>query len=71
LRVEHGGLVALFNFGASLRRVPLPSGSWELALDSDPQHEPAETDGVMPGKASEGSAVQVPAQGIRIYRRRS
>jgi maltooligosyltrehalose trehalohydrolase len=71
LRVEHGGLVALFNFGASLRRVPLPSGSWELALDSDPQHEPAETEGVMPGKASEGSAVQVPAQGIRIYRRRS
>jgi maltooligosyltrehalose trehalohydrolase len=71
LRVEHGGLVALFNFGASLRRVPLPSGSWELALDSDPRHEPAETDGVMTGKASAGSAVQVPAQGIRIYRRRS
>jgi maltooligosyltrehalose trehalohydrolase len=70
LRFEHAGLAALFNLGDTPRRVALPSGSWELALDSDPQQEPAERDGVTPGKASEGSAVRVPAQGTRIYRRR-
>jgi maltooligosyltrehalose trehalohydrolase len=62
LRFEHAGLAAAFNFSDTPRRIPLPAGSWELALGS----------GVLPGETaenvSEASAAPVPAHGIRIYR---
>jgi maltooligosyltrehalose trehalohydrolase len=64
LRYEHAGLTALFNFGDGPRRIPLPSGSWEIALESEAREgaaQPAETGGVM----------QVAGHGIMIFRRRS
>ncbi len=61
LRFEHAGLAALFNFGETPRRVALPSGSWELALDSESGGE---------GTQPEGGAANVPAQGTAIFRRR-
>jgi maltooligosyltrehalose trehalohydrolase len=56
LRLEHGGVLALFNFAAVPQRIPRPAGSWELELSSDPR------EGDM--------AERIPAHGTRIYRRR-
>jgi maltooligosyltrehalose trehalohydrolase len=36
LRFDHGGVLALFNFSDAAQRVPLPTGSWEFALSSEP-----------------------------------
>jgi maltooligosyltrehalose trehalohydrolase len=61
LRFEHAGLVALFNFGESPRRLTLPAGSWELALDS--------ASGVADAPHGGSGGVQVPGLGTMIYRR--
>jgi maltooligosyltrehalose trehalohydrolase len=55
LRFEHSGVAALFNFSAVPQRVPLPAGSWDLALDS------AASGDEMP--------LHIPAHGTRIYKR--
>jgi maltooligosyltrehalose trehalohydrolase len=62
LRFEHAGLTAVFNFGETTRRIPLPSGSWEPALES------GNVEGDL--RAGDLGAVNVPAQGIVIFRRR-
>jgi maltooligosyltrehalose trehalohydrolase len=64
LRFEHAGLAALFNFGETPRRIPLPSGSWDLALESGLGEGRAQ-----PGEG--GGAVNLPGQGIMILRKRS
>jgi maltooligosyltrehalose trehalohydrolase len=65
LRVEHAGLLAAFNFGGTPRRVPLPAGSWDLALES---RQPGQAD-TQPEESS--GAVRIPGRGIMIYRRRA
>jgi maltooligosyltrehalose trehalohydrolase len=64
LRFEHAGLAVLCNFGDSPRRVALPPGVWELALDS------ADAGGADPARAASGSGVQVPGLGTMVYRKR-
>jgi len=55
LRVEHAGVLALFNLAGAPQPIPMPAGPWELALSSDP------------GDQAAGSVI--PARGTRIYRR--
>jgi maltooligosyltrehalose trehalohydrolase len=62
LRVEHAGLAALFNLGDAPRRIRLPSGSWELVLDS------ASGGADLPSVT--GGAVRIPGYGTSIYRKR-
>ena len=59
LRLEHAGLLALFNFGDAPRRIALPAGSWELALASDPD---------LP--ADRAATEPIAGHGVVIYRRR-
>jgi maltooligosyltrehalose trehalohydrolase len=56
LRFEHARVLAVFNLAAAAQRVPLPAGSWDLALASDPQSATASSD--------------MPARATRVYRRR-
>jgi maltooligosyltrehalose trehalohydrolase len=63
LRFEHAGLASLFNFGETSRRIPLPSGSWDLALAS------GSAEGAARAEEMSG-ATNVPAQGIMIFRKR-
>ena len=70
LRFEYAGLVAAFNFGDAPRRVPLPAGSWELTLGSDPERESAGRAGAAPDEGNAGGAVSIPGHGIMIYRKR-
>jgi maltooligosyltrehalose trehalohydrolase len=60
LRFEHAGVLALFNFASAPRRIALPAGEWQLALDS---HSGAPGDGA--------AQAEVPAQGTRVFRRDS
>jgi maltooligosyltrehalose trehalohydrolase len=64
LRFEHAGLAALFNFGETSRRIPLPSGSWDLALESGSAEGAAQPEEM-------SGAMNVPAQGIMVFRKRS
>jgi maltooligosyltrehalose trehalohydrolase len=70
LRFEYAGLAAAFNFGDAPRRVPLPAGSWELTLGSDPERESADRAGAAPEEGNAGGAVSIAGHGIMIYRRR-
>jgi maltooligosyltrehalose trehalohydrolase len=55
LQFQHAGVLALFNFAGEPQRIPLPAGTWELALSTDP---------------SVGDmAAHIPAHGTRIYKR--
>jgi maltooligosyltrehalose trehalohydrolase len=64
LRFEHAGLAALFNFGETSRRIPLPSGFWDLALASGSAEDAAHPEEM-------SGAMNLPAQGIMILRKRS
>ena len=64
LRFEHAGLAALFNFGETSRRIPLPSGLWDLALASGSAEDAAHPEEM-------SGAMNLPAQGIMILRKRS
>ena len=57
LRFEYAGVLALLNFANVPKRIGLPPGEWELALDSQAR-EPA-------GEAR----AELPAHGTRIFRR--
>jgi len=65
LRVEYGGLAAVFNFGDAPRRIPPPPGSWEVALETNATPDGA---GATPGHAD--AARPIPGRAIRIFRRR-
>jgi maltooligosyltrehalose trehalohydrolase len=56
LRFEYAGVLAMFNFATVPRRIDLPKGRWELALDSQAR---------APGDAA--SQTELPAQGTRIF----
>ncbi len=60
LRFEYGGLLALFNFAKVPRRLAMPAGDWELALDSH-------AEGAGRGTSTAGS--ELPAQCTRIFKR--
>ena len=62
LRFQYGGLLALFNFAKVPRRLALPAGEWELALDSH-AHET--------GTGAGTPSPEFPAQCTRIFRRRA
>jgi maltooligosyltrehalose trehalohydrolase len=64
LRYEHAGLAVLFNFADAPRRVPMPSGSWDLALQSEAPEGGAQQENA-------GAVMPVPGRGIMIFRRRS
>ena len=53
LKISHGGLLTVFNFGEVARKIPLPAGNWQLMLASDR----VEPDG------------RIPARGTAIYKR--
>ena len=57
LRFEYAGVLAMFNFATVPRRIALPKGRWELALDSQARE---------PGEAA--SQTELPAQSTRIFR---
>ena len=57
LRFEYAGVLAMFNFATVPRRIDLPKGPWELALDSQAR---------APGDAA--SQTELPAQSTRIFR---
>ena len=57
LRFEYAGVLAMFNFATVPRRIDLPKGRWELALDSQARAA---------GEAA--SQTELPAQGTRIFR---
>jgi maltooligosyltrehalose trehalohydrolase len=57
LRFEYAGVLAMFNFASMPRRIALPAGEWELALDSQ-ANEPG------------GAPGELPAHGTRIFQRR-
>ena len=57
LRFEYAGVLAMFNFATVPRRIALPKGPWELALDSQARE---------PGEAA--AQTELPAQGTRIFR---
>ena len=40
LTFVHNGVLAVFNFGAQARRVPMPEGEWNLAMRSDSEQAP-------------------------------
>ena len=48
LKINHGGLLTVFNFGEVPRKIPLPVGNWQLMLASDS----VEPDGKMPARAT-------------------
>ena len=56
LRLEYAGALGLFNFAKVSRRMPMPAGEWELALDSH--------------GSAQGSS-ELPAQCTRIFRRKA
>jgi maltooligosyltrehalose trehalohydrolase len=60
LRFEYAGVLAMFNFAGVPRRIALPAGEWELALDSQA------------GEPGGGTAQpELPAQGTRIFQRKT
>jgi maltooligosyltrehalose trehalohydrolase len=59
LHFEYAGLLAMFNFASVPRRIALPAGGWEVALDSE---------GREPGGAM--LPAELPAHGTRIFQRR-
>jgi maltooligosyltrehalose trehalohydrolase len=60
LRFEYAGVLAVFNFAPVSRRIDLPAGGWELALDSQARG---------PGEGT--VQAELPAQGVRIFRRKT
>jgi len=60
LRFEYAGVLAVFNFAGVPRRIELPVGEWDVALDSEAGERG-------PGGTAEA---ELPAQGTRIFRRR-
>jgi hypothetical protein len=60
LRFEYAGVLALFNFASVPRRIAMPAGEWELALDSQAR-EPAG------GTAGRTAQAELPPQGTRIF----
>jgi maltooligosyltrehalose trehalohydrolase len=60
LRFEYAGVLAMLNFASMPRRIALPKGEWDLALDSQG------------GERGDASAwAELPAQGTRVFRRAS
>jgi len=60
LRFEYAGVLATFNFASEPRRIALPAGEWELALDSQ-SREAA-------GAPAAGAQSELPAHSTRIFR---
>jgi glycosidase len=58
LRFEYAGVLAMFNFASVPRRIALPAGEWEVALDSELRE---------PGGAM--LPAELPAHGTRIFQR--
>jgi maltooligosyltrehalose trehalohydrolase len=62
LRFEYRGQLAMFNFASVPRRIALPAGEWELALDSEARE---------PGAGAETAQTELPAQVTRIFQRKA
>jgi len=58
LRFEYAGILAMFNFANVPRRIAVPAGEWEFALDSQAGE---------PG----GVQAELPAQSTRIFQRKA
>jgi maltooligosyltrehalose trehalohydrolase len=57
LQFQHAGVLAVFNFAAEPRRVPMPAGAWQRVMSSHP----------LEGDAPEHVPAHVPAQGTLVY----
>jgi maltooligosyltrehalose trehalohydrolase len=61
LRFEYAGVLAVFNFAGVPRRIALPKGEWNVVLDSQAGEH---------GRGATAEA-ELPAQGTRIFRRKT
>jgi maltooligosyltrehalose trehalohydrolase len=69
LRFEYAGVLAMFNFASVPRRIALPAGDWEFALDSEGRGTGDGMNGGTAGGTAPAAPAELPAQSTRIFRR--